>query len=105
VEALQAKVNDQAQEIEELASVIAKLQDQLDFKKRYHSTNPYNFKTWLRRQSGKTPFMQKILDYPFEKEKTSRHNYEEKLRRQLHCTEEEMRDFHELWIQMLLSQT
>ncbi len=94
LEALRAKVADQAQEIADLRS-------RLDVERRYLSdTTPRYFKSWLKKQSA-SPLVSKMFADPSFPPRGSRGYYEAHMR-SLHCTDEEREDFVRLWKLMLL---
>ena len=98
---LRAKVADQAQTIEEQAREISRLFDRLDVKKRYLTdTKRRSFKGFLKTQP-ETPLIAKLLADQFFLPLDTRAHYEYRLRLH-HFTDEEMREFTELWELMLL---
>jgi hypothetical protein len=125
LEALRAKVKEQAhtielqqQEIERLAQhytlarqfqddgnalaqEIAQLKKRLDFERRYvEDTTPQRFKAWLRKQPS-SPWRVTFLSDQTIKPLASRSYYEAQMKR-LHCSDEEHEDFVRLWKLMLL---
>lgn len=101
LESLRAKVQEQAQEIEQLSSQITDLRNRLDIERRYlEDTTPQRFRAWLRKQPS-SPWRVAFLNDQTMKPLASRSYYEAKMR-SLHCTDEELADFVRLWKLMLL---
>lgn len=102
---LRAKMADQAQRIEEQTRDISRLYNLLNVEKRYiqeRGTKQRGFKTFLKAQP-KTPFIEKFLADQFAMPRDTRAHYEYRLGL-LHCTEEELQEFVDLWKLMLLQQ-
>jgi len=106
LEQMRIQIRDQAQEIEEQASLISKLRERLDYERRYlEDTARYPFKTWLKKQWPVSPLAEKLLADPHIQlihGARTRAYYEAQARRI--CTEDELREFQQLWKRMLLEQ-
>ena len=100
LEALRAKVADQAQEIEELTSQITTLRERLDIERRYLSDlTPRYFKGWLKKQPT-SPLVTHVFADPLFPPRGPRSLYEAHIR--AHYGPVERDDFVWLWKLMLL---
>lgn len=107
LEQLRAKVQDQAQRIEEQDQEITLLKRKLSIEQYYladrRNNNRHTFLAWLKKQPA-SPLTEKILAVgPQLSQNDSCKYYEYRLRVLLHCSEAEMEEFTELWKLMLLS--
>ncbi len=104
IEHLSAQVQEQEGQITQLERTILLLKRQLDLEHRYlMDVQARGFIPFLQRQPS-SPFIQKMLaDRSFTfNHQASRWTYEHVLRFKMHCTDEELEQFKQLWkLQMM----
>jgi len=103
-EAVLAELEELRAQVKEQASQITHLEHLLDVEKRYLSDQqPRTFKAWLRKQPS-SPLAEKLLADSLVPARGSRALYEAHVHR-LHCTDDEVAAFKDLWKLMLLSRS
>jgi hypothetical protein len=106
IKQLKAHIDDQEQEIKQHLGVIAELKYQINLEWRFlMDTQPRGLLPFLRKQPA-TPFIQKVLaDQQLVRlhNQAARGTYDRILRFRLHCNEEEMEEFKQLWKLLMLS--
>ena len=102
LEALRAKVQEQASEIDDLACQITTLRERLDVERRYLSDiTPRHFKGWLKKQPT-SPLVTQVFADPLFPPRGPRSLYEAHIR--AHYGPVERDDFVRLW-KLMLSET
>jgi hypothetical protein len=102
---LRTQVKDQAFAIEELGKEVTRLRSLLDIERAYLAdTKRRGFKAWIKKQPS-SAFIQKLLADSLLPVQDTRSHYEYRLRYLLHCTDDELLEFTQLWKLMLLSRS